>query len=78
VEAGSTSALCPAIEKGREPAPDEHLSSAVAEVRICFYKKGTAKLTRLQVVHEVAGQKVGLQDMKVGVEGIAGPSSIHD
>jgi hypothetical protein len=54
VEAGSTSDLCPAIEKGREPAPDEHLSSAVAEVRKCFYKKGTAKLTRLQVVHEVA------------------------
>jgi hypothetical protein len=44
------------------------------------YKKGTAKLTRLQVVDEaeVAGQKVGLKDMKVGVEGIAGPSSIHD
>jgi hypothetical protein len=78
VEAGSASDLCPAIEKGREPAPDEHLSSAVAEVKICFYKKGTAKLIRLQVVDEVAGQKVGLQDMKVGVEGIAGPSSIHD
>jgi hypothetical protein len=78
VEAGSTSHLCPAIEKGREPEPDEHLSSAVAEVRMCFYKKGTAKLTRLRVVHEVAEQKVGLQDMKVGVEGIAGPSSMHD
>jgi hypothetical protein len=76
---GSTSDLCPAIEKGREPAPDEHLSSAVAEVRICFYKKGTAsKLARLRVVHEVAGQKEGLQDMKAGVEGIAGPSSIQD
>jgi hypothetical protein len=61
VEAGSTSDLCSAIEKGRELAPDEHLSSTVAEVRMYFYKKGTAKLTHLRVVHEVAGQKVGLQ-----------------